>query len=98
MSHGAFALVAVYSLTCPDTDAIMGEGSHVINRFDTRSAADAEASRLNEFDDDSGYVKVVMKPYTKGEDEPVRPLYSALELYNDYRAQQRDLGAPAWAL
>lgn len=103
-AHPAFAVICKYALRCPSTDAFVGEGSHVVARFDTHEKAAAYVKeqyngRGEDYDDGEGcrfFVK--MCPYREGEDVPKRPRYSVPELVADHYAHQRDLGAPWWAL
>ncbi len=95
----AFAVITHYALLCPSTDAIMGEGSHVVARFATKAEADAYvASQYAEDDSGECSYTVAMKPYREGEDKPCRPLYTMPELQADAWAHNRDAGAPDWAL
>lgn len=93
----AFAVICHATIYCPDTDAIMGNGSFVYERFLTRAMAEATVKRLNEDAEDERY-SVEMRPYKDNEGTLKRPLYTALELYNDRLAFERDFGAPEWAL
>ena len=97
MTHPAFAVLAIYPLLCPSTDAILGEGRHVVARFGIKTEAETYAREANDEGDDA-YYKVEVRPYREGEDRPQRPMFSAPELIADRYAHDRDLGAPEWAL
>ncbi len=98
-THPAFAVVTRYAMLCPSTDAIMGEGSHVVARFATQAEADTYVAAEYAKDEEGELsLKVVLKPYRAGEDVAKRPLYSAPELIADRYAFNRDMGAPEWAL
>ena len=97
-SHPAFALVCTTRILCPDTDAVMGSGSFVHSRYRTKAEGE-EALRRQQDDplNEDGW-KLEILPYREGEEKLRRPLYSALELHMDRWAQERDTGAPEWAL
>ncbi len=94
----AFAVVATYSLLCPETDAIMGTGHSVVARFATMAEATAEADRRTADEDSECTYEATLRPYREGEERMQRPIHSMPERIADEWAWRRDAGHPEWAL
>jgi hypothetical protein len=90
MDTHAFAVVVKAPHYCPDTDAFQCNVSYVASRHLTKAEADQAAEKI--FEDTFGDVSatVVIKPYQEGEDTPLVPQYSVLELYNHDRAWEHE--------